>query len=48
VDLSRWIGFFAPEASPQLAMNWNWSQVRTPGTQVTGENALKLDVALHF
>lgn len=48
LDLSRWIGFFVPAASPQLAMNWNWSQVRPPGERITGENALKLDVALNF
>lgn len=48
LNLSRWLQSVVPEASPQLAMNWNWSQVKPPGEGVTGYNALKLDVALYF
>lgn len=48
LDLSRWAGSVVPDAAPRVAMNWNWSQLRLPGDEITGENALRLDVALHF
>lgn len=48
LNLSRWLESVVPDASPQLAMNWNWSQLRPPGEEATGDNALSLDVALYF
>ncbi len=48
LNLSRWMESFAPDASPQFAMKWNWSRVRLPGDEVIRDNALRLDVALLF
>lgn len=48
LNLSSWVGAFAPSASPNLAMHWDWSQVQLPNDEITGGNALRLDMALHF
>lgn len=48
LNLSHWIESVMPRSSPQLAMNWNWSEVRLPGAQTIGSNSLRLDVALMF
>ncbi|HEX5764942.1 MAG TPA: hypothetical protein VFY27_05190, partial [Woeseiaceae bacterium] len=48
LNLSRWIEFLMPRSSPQLAMNWNWSEIRLPSAETIGSNSLRLDVALMF
>lgn len=48
LNLSRWIETFTPYASPEFAMQWNWSRMTLPTGQQTGSNALSLDMALMF
>lgn len=48
VNLSRWLDALAPEVSPRLAVNWNWSRLRLPNHTLAGDNALRLDVALNL
>jgi len=48
LNLSRWIESLIPRSSPQLAMNWNWSEIRLPSAETVGSNSLRLDVALMF
>lgn len=48
LNLSRWVESLIPRSSPQLAMNWNWSEIRLPSAETIGSNALRLDVALMF
>jgi hypothetical protein len=48
LNLSRWIELLIPRSSPQLAMNWNWSEIRLPSAETIGSNSLRLDVALMF
>lgn len=48
VNFSRWMEALLPEASPQLAMNWNWSEVRLNDAEVIDNNSLRLDIALMF
>lgn len=48
LDLSRWMEGLVPRASPKLAMNWNWSQVRMAGAAITTNNALRVDLTLMF
>jgi hypothetical protein len=48
LNLSRWIESIMPRSSPQLAMNWNWSEIRLPGAETIGSNSLRLNVALMF
>lgn len=48
LDLSRWLQEYVPGPAPQLAMNWNWSQLHLADDEYTGNNSLKLDVALAF
>ncbi|HZD52562.1 MAG TPA: hypothetical protein VE175_05905 [Woeseiaceae bacterium] len=48
VDLSSWFESLAPGSSPELAMRWDWSQVRLPGKEAIGDSSLQLDLALLF
>lgn len=48
LNLSRWVENLAPHSSPRFAMNWNWSQLHLPDEQVTGNNSLRVDMALMF
>jgi hypothetical protein len=48
LNLSRWVESLMPASSPQLAMNWNWSEVRLLDADVTQNHSLKLDFVLMF
>jgi hypothetical protein len=48
LNLSHWVESLLPAASPQLAMNWNWSEVRLLNADVTETHSLQLDLALLF
>ncbi len=48
LNLSRWIEDLIPDASPELAMNWNWSEDYLPGERIDGNNSLQLNLALMF
>lgn len=48
LNLSQWIEGLVPDASPELAMNWNWSQETLLGDKITGNNSLQLSMALMF
>jgi hypothetical protein len=48
LNLSRWIETLMPRSAPQLAMNWEWSEVRLPTAGSIGSNSVRLDVALMF
>lgn len=48
LNLSRWVESLMPESSPQLAMNWSWSEVRPLDADVTENYSLNLDIALMF
>jgi hypothetical protein len=45
-DLSRAVAPLLPDATPQLAMHWNWSQVRTRNDAVTDERAVRINMAI--
>jgi hypothetical protein len=48
LDLSRWIEGLMPDVSPELAMNWNWSEDSLLGEKINGNNSLQLNMALMF
>lgn len=48
VNLSHWLEDYEVGPAPQLAMNWNWSELRTPGEERIASNSLSLDVAVVF
>lgn len=48
LNLSRWLDSFVPHSSPQLAMSWNWSQIRLRDDEITNNNSLRIDMALMF
>ncbi|NHA15433.1 hypothetical protein [Thioalkalivibrio sp. XN279] len=46
LDLSRLLAAVAPEVNPQLSMQWNWHEARSRADAVTGDNAIKLNMAV--
>jgi hypothetical protein len=45
-DLSRVVAPLLPDATPQLAMHWNWSQARSRHDAVTEERAVRINMAV--
>jgi hypothetical protein len=48
LNLSRWVESWMPASSPQLAMNWSWSEVPLLSADVTQNHSLELDFVLMF
>jgi len=46
LDLSRMLAAVAPEVSPQVSMQWNWFEARSRADAVTGDNTIKLNMAV--
>jgi hypothetical protein len=46
LDLSRMLAAVAPEVNPQLSMQWNWLEARSRADAVTGDNTIKLNMAV--
>ncbi|NGX17040.1 hypothetical protein [Wenzhouxiangella sp. XN24] len=46
LDLSRMVAAVAPDVNPQLSMQWNWHEARSRADAVTGDNAIKLSMAV--
>lgn len=46
LDLSRMLASVAPEVNPQLSMQWNWLEARSRADAVTGDNTIKLNMAV--
>ena len=46
LDLSRLLAAVAPQVNPQLSMQWNWFETRSRADAVTGDNEIKLSMAV--
>jgi hypothetical protein len=48
VDLSRVVTHLLPEATPQVGLDWNWSQAHSRMNTVTADSTLRLNAAVLF
>lgn len=46
VDLSRAVTHLLPEATPQVGLDWNWSQTQSRTNTVTADSTLRLNAAI--
>jgi hypothetical protein len=46
LDLSRLVAALVPDATPQLGVQWNWSQARSRTDDITGDNMVRLNMAV--
>ena len=46
LDLSRLVAALVPEATPQLGVQWNWSQARSRADDITGDSMVRLNMAV--
>jgi hypothetical protein len=46
LDLSRLVAALVPDATPQLGVQWNWSQARSRADDVTGDSMVRLNMAV--
>jgi hypothetical protein len=46
LDLSRLVAALVPDATPQLGVQWNWSQARSRADDITGDTMVRLNMAV--
>ncbi|NHA15348.1 hypothetical protein [Thioalkalivibrio sp. XN279] len=46
LDLSRVVASVVPDVNPQVSMQWKWFEARSRSNAVTGDHAIKLDMAV--
>lgn len=46
LDLSSLVAALATDATPQLSMQWNWSQARSRSDEISGDSMVRLNMAV--
>jgi len=46
LDLSRLVTALVPDATPQLGVQWNWSEARSRDDDITGDSMVRLNMAV--